>query len=140
MNIIEIKNQLIAHFLKEDTFSFKSHLKGIKVSKNQEDFKFDLVFSVLFALEEAGLILGSGADDDQTLAFTLQAPLGSLDQQVIVSGFTANAVGDIINEYRTALGIKDGTCDKLALCDMDIQNLCHIIGQLTQGVDQRKPL
>lgn len=136
MTLVEIKNQLVGHFLKEDTFSLKDHLKTIKVGKGQDKNKEGMVFGVLMKLEEEGLIMGS--QNEENISFTLFRPLGSEGHQVMVSTGTANMIADIVNDYREAIGISGGVCDKLDITDLDLQNLCYINAQLMQGVDKKQ--
>lgn len=134
MTLVEIQNQIVTQFMKADTFSIPVDLKYIKVSKNQESIKEDIVRTVCLNLCEKGLCEVIISLDDK-VSFVLTSPLGSEGQDIQISLYTAELLSQIINQYREALGQSEGFVDKLNITEVDIQNLCVICAQLLNNQD-----
>jgi hypothetical protein len=136
MTLIEVRNQIFTHFLKTDTFVFPDDLRKIKVGKNQESFKNELITSVLVDMQEDGLC---NEISDQTTgvpkAFVMAGPLGQNGQDVPISNKTAELIAEIINQYLASKGQEEGVVDKLNINEQDIQNLAIITAQVLNGLD-----
>jgi hypothetical protein len=135
MTLIEIRNQIFTHFLKSDTFALPNDLKKVKVGKNQEEFKQELVTQVLTDMQEDGLCGEiSNPATGEIKAFVMAGPLGQNGQDVSISNQTAELVAEIINQYLASQD-QEGVVDKLNINEGDIQNLAIITAQLLNGLD-----
>jgi ERCC4-type nuclease len=140
MTNTEIQNQLVGFFLKNDTFKIPEDYKKIKVSKNQEDIKEALVKNALNELVLTKFLhLIRKEDENKTVAYILNYPLGFEGQEVKISMQTAEALGELLNQYKEALNLKDqAPTDKLNINDFDIQQLVVICAQLLNNQDTEK--
>lgn len=142
MTLIEIKNQLITFFLKTDTFISPKDLKSIKVSKNQEFIKNELVSSVLDDMEKDGMIkkiIPNVASTEYSYSATNILPFSMLGQTIEIGSQTAELVAEIVNQYNESTGNKSEVVDKLNITEMDIQKLGIITAQLLNGLDGEPP-
>lgn len=138
MTLTEIKNQLITFFLKNDTFFSPKDLKSIKVSKNQEFIKNELVSSVLDQMEKDGMIkkiTPNTVSTDYNYSATNILPFSMLGQTVEIGAQTAELISEIVNQYNESSGNKSEIVDKLNITEMDIQKLGIITAQLLNGLD-----
>lgn len=134
MTLVEIRNQLITQFLKSDTLSLKYLTSKIKVSKNQEKIKENLIKSVLDDMVEDGFCNRiNGAEDD--FVYVSSVPFGTHGQNVNISYSTAEIIATILEQYAASRKIDDLTVNKLELKESDLLNLCIVCAQLLESQD-----
>jgi len=133
MTLLEIRNQIVAHFIDCDTFVIPTDLKKVLVSKPQEHIKLELVKLAMSELKESNFCQAIlGVDGDKAI-YVLSNPIFSEGQNVKISMITANAVAEIVNAYSGEL--EDGSImtNKMSIQDKDIQFLCIVINNLLQN-------
>ncbi len=131
MTIVDIRNQIISHFFTNDTFSLKFDISKIQVGENQEPCKETLIYQVFAGLQSQDAV--TIIQDVNDTIFVLNDSFANSTQTLTISGVTANAVGEAINQYRDAVGIEDNACNKLSITEKDILNLCIICGDLLEA-------
>lgn len=137
MTLVEIKNQLFTHFLKSNTFSLSTDLKRIKVDKDQDDHKHDIILTVLRKMEQEGKVqIVNPLNLDKPIIAVLSNPWTYDVQQVLIGNQTAELVAEIINQYREASGITEGLVDKTQITEGDIQTLAIITAQMLNAQDE----
>lgn len=136
MNLIEIKNQLVTFFIKNDTFNLseEKHLNKIKVNSTQESIKKHIIISACKDLVESGMI--KEVFDNQTLVgFILVSPLNSYPQQIDISAVTGEMIANIINQYLDSQNIKEYRADALNINEGDINQIVMLTAELLNNLD-----
>jgi len=137
MTLMEIKNQLLTFFLKNDTFVLaeESDLKKIKTNSHQETVKKDIISSVLDELAKDGLVVKVINDQQRTVCYSLIAPFASFSQNIEISAQTAELITEILNQYFQSKNQTDYIVDKLNINEFDIQQLAILTAQLLNNLD-----
>lgn len=131
MTLLEIKNQVLIFFSKNNTF-FAQDFNKILLDPNQEDIREGLITQVLNDLVEEGYCREILDASGNVVAHSLIMPQYMQFQQVEISNSTAALIGEIFEQY--SKGTKQSMhIDILNLKEEDIQNLCLIIAQLIQS-------
>ncbi len=131
-----MKNVLYGHFLGHTSFSLKDDLPTLELDK-----KYDDVTSVLYAYREP--LVRAALDDMAQIGllcplgdtYVLKAPLGSFNQSVVISPYTASMVADAFNHFARQVNGVPYTANKLAITDTEVQVLAQIVFQLSEQID-----
>ena len=137
MTLVEIRNQILEHFSKEDFFSIKDHAGKITVSKNQTDIKNELIKLALKHLEETKLVSYSKNELDEV--WVLEVPLNLQGQEIMISFPTAEMIGVLLNRFKEVLGTKNRRIyptDVMNITEQDILQLCIVCQQLLEKEDK----
>jgi hypothetical protein len=143
MTLLSIKTQLLSHFLENDTFQEGDFVK-IKVAKNLEKFKNDLIRKSLKDLEDSKIVKSLVADaptneaDVKFDAWILELPLAAHGQQIYVSLPLAGAISETINTFMEANKLDAEKSNPLSLSERDIAVLLGIINELLEGQDDEE--
>lgn len=132
MTIISVRNQLITKLLKDGVFNLDQDGPKIKIGKKCEDIRLALIERAFSSLEST--IVEKFVEGDE-IYWVLKEDVSTKDQNVVLSPYTAEAVGNIINQYREAMGIEGGEADKLRITESDIQSLVVICSKLLNDVE-----
>lgn len=124
MTILDIRNQLVGHFCKEDTFCANDFL-SIKMDASLEEQRGELVQKALAQLVEAGMVAQIGSE-----LWMLCEPLGSSGQQIDVPIEIAEAIANAINTYIKANDLPLDTVDALNLHAGHLATMVGIISDL----------
>ena len=139
MTLIEVRNQIVTHYLKNDTFFIPEDLKKIKVGKNQDVHKEKIVVAVLQDLAKDDICREIvDAATKNAVAYIITVPFNQNGQQVDISPQTAELVAEIVNQYNQSLENDQDPTDKLNINEFDIQQLALITAQLLNNLDQDK--
>ena len=138
MTLTEIRNQLIAHLIRNDQFSLKNDSANIKVSNNQSSVKNDLIKLSFIELEKNRIVMHSkiGVENDEI--WILESPLVSQGQDVGLSFNGAEAIASILNEFKEVLGNGKNSqpTDILNITEHDIIQLVLLCRQLLEKQDK----
>ena len=136
MTLTEIRNQLIGHLIKKDQFSLKDDCSSIKVSKDQIAIKNDLIKLTFKDLEKGGMVMKTNLDGEDL--WILEFPLGQQGQQVRLSFEAANAVADLLNQFKEVLGNGKNTqpTEVLNITEQDIIQMVMMCRQLLEKEDK----
>lgn len=136
MKLLEIRNQLVSHFMKVgDTFSLNDDLKSIRVDKKQEKYKRELVQCAFQLLEESKFVAKCVVGDN--VIYGQECAVGENGQTIEISSYTGETIARIINDYREALNIKEGAVDALAVNEDNLQMLIQILVSLLNNVEKK---
>jgi len=125
MTLLDIRNQLIGHFCKEDTFKLDD-FTIIKIDDDTtNDQKDGMVRAALKQLVEAEMVTEASKD-----FWILTVPLGSAGQQVDVPIEIAQAIADCINTYAKANELPIDPVDALNIHAGHLASLVGIINDL----------
>lgn len=124
MTLLDVRNQIVSHFCKNDTFALEN-FKDIKVDDKFENDKDDLIIAALDNLESMNLIRGVSEN-----LWILINPLNSAGQEVHLSMNVCNAIAETINAFMDANEIKEVKVDSLDIQERDIVELLSIIGEI----------
>lgn len=125
MTIIDVRNQLIGHFCKKDTFS-GSDFSKIQVDNEVQGQRDGIIVAALDELEDSGMI----RQVEPNLLWMLAAPLGNDGQQVDVPLVIAYEIAKCINQYAQGNDLPIDTVDALNLHAGHIATLVSIINDL----------
>jgi hypothetical protein len=143
MTLLSIKTQLLSHFLENDTFQ-EGDFEKIKVAKNLEKFKNNLIRKSLKDLEDSKIVKSLIADtsvdeaDIKSDAWILELPLAAHGQQIYVSLPLAGAISETINTFMEANKLDGDKSNPLSLSERDIAVLLGIINELLEGQDDNE--
>ena len=133
-----MRNQLISHLIKNDQFSLKNDSTSIKVSKNQDSMKNDLIKLSFIDLEKNRLVMHSkiGAENDEI--WILESPLMSQGQDVGLSFSASEAIAGILNEFKEVLGNGKSIqpTNVMNITENDIVQLVLLCRQLLEKQDK----
>ncbi len=137
--MLEVKNHLYVHFLKQTTFTLAEDLRGIRLGAAFDDpkgklhaYKAPLVVTALDEMVKVGLLLALDASHG---TYMLTQPLGTFTQTVQVSPYTAHLVADAFNFFARGTGPATYTANKLAITDTEVQALALLAFSLRDQVD-----
>jgi Fe2+ or Zn2+ uptake regulation protein len=137
MTLTSIRNQIIGILLKNEMFILEQDSKLIKVPKQLNLIKNSLIEESLKLLESSGFL--SKIKNGDNCYWLLYNDPSHSDQELKITYHTADAIANIINQYREAMGIKSGECDKTNIIEEDIQSLVIICGNLLNNVEKNNP-
>lgn len=123
MTLVDISNQIIENLVKSEKFT-RSDFDNIKIPKDIEDDRENLVLNALSALEDDGFIIKISSN-----LWLLTIPIGTNGQNVTIGLKCANAIASTINPYLESRG-SEHRVDKLNILEEDIIALIQIIGEL----------
>lgn len=137
LTLLEVKNVLYGHFLGATSFGLKDDLDRLQLGAPYDDPKGlyhterdSLVRAALDDMASIGLLVALGD------TYLLKAPLGTFNQSVIISPYTAAMVADIFNEFARQTQGVGYTANKLAISDTEIHALAHIVFTLRDQLDE----
>lgn len=136
MTLVEVRNQVITVLLKNNMFIMQNDLKAIKVPKVLSEIKQSLVESSFELLQEAGYV--KKINSEKGLYWILEKDIASKEQSVVITPYTAEAVANVINQYREAMNIKNGEANKLSITEDDLQSLIVICSTLLNNVEKKE--
>jgi len=128
MHLIEVRNQVITVILKKDSFNLSTDIGKIKLNKELDLFKRELVIASFEALEQANYV--KKLTNGNEILWISQKELNSSQQDINISIYTAEAIANTINTYRDFTGIKEGVSDKTKISEIDVQSLTLIVSDL----------
>jgi len=135
MTLIEIRNQIFSFFIKKTTFSFSKDLHSINVAPEQIANKLDLVRTVFESMEADNILKIVKDEAGKPQLVVLISPWNYDGQKITIGNQTAELIGEVVNQWREANGIKDGLVDKMSINEFDIQTLVAITADLLNGQD-----
>lgn len=124
MTLLDIRNQLVGHFCKEDTFS-REDFASIKVDEKLSAQRDTLIEAALAQLEDMGMVSVANPN-----LWILCEPLGSAGQQIDVPIEIAEAIAACINTYVKANDLPLDTVDALNLHAGHLATLIGIVNDL----------
>ena len=126
MTILDVKNQIINHFLSSPKFS-KEDFAGITVSAAFNEFREEMAISALKELEEAGILAKIGKE-----TWVLSKPLEYQDQVIQIDISLAARISDTINAFFKTNGLENEMGVDVTSIDSDaIDCLLDIIDELS---------
>lgn len=128
MTIIEIKNQLIAHFYDSTVFDMEVDGGKIRLTDELERARREVLTTVLNDLVTKGMLVR--VESPEKAIWVLTQSFDSFSQSLILSAASADVIADLINEFRDANEIPGDLCDKTRITEADIMNLvniCHVL-------------
>lgn len=124
MTIVEAANKLLEHFNKSHSFSMEDDYKSlVLVSENPETDKITFILA-LEDLEKVDMIKSYTQGKKKT--YILKKPFQSYEQNVVLSGLTANMVAHVINNVCDKIKDKRDYCDAKSISEKDIRNLAFL--------------
>jgi len=130
MTILDIKNQIVSHFLSSPKFS-KEDFAGITVSSAFNEFRDEMAISALKELEQAGILAQIGKE-----TWVLSKPLEYQDQIVQLDISLAARISDTINAFFKANGLESEMgVDVTNISSNEIDTLLDIIEELSDDGD-----
>ncbi len=136
MTITGVRNQVLTILIKNDAFVLNTDSAKIKVPKNLAPVKTQLIHASLEALEKSQYVRKVVTADDVFWLF--ESDISAQEQAVVITPYTADAIANIINQYREAMNIAPGECDKMRITEEDLQSIVVICGQLLNNVEKNK--
>lgn len=131
MTLLDIRNQIIQKLTEDDIINLDNLLDFVKVSKENENIKKELIIASLKDLEEVGIVSKLGSNKLSFIeTWVLCQPLNSAGQKIDISMNTANEIAEIINSYLDANKFNGPRADKLNITEMEIIMLLSILGDL----------
>jgi hypothetical protein len=118
MTILEVKNQLITHFLSQDTFEFNRHQLMVTFDKETADFREGLLKAALAELEALAVVKRMVVDEREVWVL-VQPMTQCFMQQVTIGPLVAEVIANTVNFIREAEGI-DTLCDKTKIGELDL--------------------
>ena len=126
MTILDVKNQLVTHFLKHDTFDLTKHAFEVTYDKETADFREELTREALSQLETQGFAKKLSREGKDI--WVLLQPIGSYVQQVSISPIIADMMASIVN-FHNELDEIDYVVDKTKVDEGVIARLLNIISE-----------
>jgi hypothetical protein len=136
MTLVEIRNQVITVLLKNNMFIMNTDSKSIKVPKALSAIKELLIESSFELLQNAEYV--KKFKSEENLYWILEKDIANSKQEVQVSPYTSEAIANIINQYREAMNIKHGECNKLKIVEDDLQSMVVICSTLLNNVESKE--
>lgn len=133
MTITTIRNQAINILLKNEVFILSSDGKSLKFPKSLLSIKDKVIEKSFDLLEQTGYVTKIVTSDD--IHWILEEDLTLKEQMIPITPYTANGIANLINQYREAMEIKTGECDKMKITELDIQSIIIICGSLLNSVE-----
>lgn len=142
MTTLEVTNKLFEFFQENDSFSITDNFKNIIPIHENIEQERELVRLGLKKLTEAKIlsermIIKEKLKDSSSLQFKeiwfLEKPLNQFDQNITISGPTANAISNIMNEVS-----KEQISSSMNLTEKDIQGLIFIINGLLKANQEQQ--
>lgn len=135
MTLLDIKNHLYAHFLSHASFSLTEDTLALGGAYDTPKgklatYKEPLLRAALGDMEKAGLVLNV---DVARGVWVLTQPIGSAVQQVLISPYTAQLVGDAFNLFARGAAMSV-SANKLAITDADINAVTQVAFMLHERV------
>lgn len=126
MTLLEVKNQLVTHFLSHDTFDPVKHAFDVTYDKEVADFREQMTATALAELEAAGFIRRFDSGDKSL--WVLTQPIASFPQQVTLSPITCNMIASIVN-FHNDLEEIDYVVDQTKIDESAIGRLIQIVSE-----------
>ena len=126
MTILDVKNQIVEHFLSSEKIS-KEDFAGITVSSDLNAFRDEMATSALTELEKAEIVSRIGKE-----TWVLSKPLEYQDQVIQIDISLAARISDTINAFFKANGLENEMGVDVTSIDSDaIDCLLDIIDELS---------
>lgn len=135
MTILAVKNQLITHFLSNDTFEFSRHALEIEFDKDLIGFREEMIRAAMAELETLGLI--KKLSNHEREIWVLAQPLNAFNQQVTIGPLVAEIIANTINFYNESENI-EVQCDKTKIDEEDIMRLVSIVEGYEEFMNEAK--
>lgn len=126
MTVLEVKNQLVTHFLTHSTFDPVKHAFEITYDKDTADFREQLCAAALKELEGQGF-LRPLVKGDKTI-WVLNQPINSFPQQVVISPMLADMMANVVN-FHNDLDELDYVVDSTKIDEAVIARMINIISE-----------
>jgi hypothetical protein len=124
MTVLEVKNQMVTHFLKHDTFDPVKHAFDITYDKDTADFREQLCSIALGELEQAGFV--RRLNQPEKSIWVLTQPIASHVQQVAISPIIADMLASVVN-FHNELDEIDYVVDSTKIDEGVIARLINIV-------------
>lgn len=139
MTILDAVNKLLDHFLKKDSFNLEEDYPNLMViSETPEEDKICFILA-LEDMEKTDIVKSYQIGKKKT--YILKKPLISYDQNVVLSGLTANMISKVINDFCDKIKDKRDYCDGRSINEKDIRNLIFLASMAsTQQTESKQDL
>ncbi len=135
MTILQVKNQLINHFLSNDTFEFERHQLEVTFDKETADFREPLLHAALAEFEAASIV--KSIVFEGRVIWVLTQPINSFIQQVNVGPLVANMLADTI-EGINELEETTGTCNVMKIDEADLLRVLGFANEMLDVVEKEE--
>jgi len=131
MTILDVKNQIVEHFLSSEKFS-KEDFAGITVSSDLNAFRDEMAISALTELEKAEIVSRIGKE-----TWVLSKPLQYQNQIIEINIEQAARIAATLNAFYKANGLENEIgADVTSITSDDIDCLIDVIDELSDdGAD-----
>lgn len=126
MTILDVKNQLVTHFLKHDTYDPTRHAFEVTYDKETADFREELTKEALIQLDAQGFVKKLSKEGKDI--WVLVQPIGAYVQQVSISPIIADMMASIVN-FHNELDEIDFVVDKTKIDEGVIGRLLNIVSE-----------
>lgn len=126
MTILDVKNQIVEHFLSSEKFS-KEDFAGITVSSDLNAFRDEMAISALTELEKAEIVSRIGKE-----TWVLSKPLQYQNQIIEINIEQAARIAATLNAFYKANGLENEIgADATSITSDDIDCLIDVIDELS---------
>ena len=126
MTILDVKNQIVEHFLSFEKFS-KEDFAGITVSSDLNAFRDEMAISALTELEKAEIVSRIGKE-----TWVLSKPLQYQNQIIEINIEQAARIAATLNAFYKANGLENEIgADVTSITSDDIDCLIDVIDELS---------
>lgn len=126
MTILDVKNQIVEHFLSSEKFS-KEDFAGITVSSDLNAFRDEMAISALTELEKAEIVSRIGKE-----TWVLSKPLQYQNQIIEINIEQAARIAATLNAFYKANGLENEIgADVTSITSDDIDCLIDVIDELS---------
>lgn len=136
MNIISASNKIIQWFSKNDTFNMEDHFKELILISESIEYEKAAVLCALEELKKIDIV--RDCQIKTKTYWILFKPIEQLNQNVLLSGNTANIISKIINDFCEATNDTQNICDSKSITDKDINNLLLIVSKIKNIENTKK--
>lgn len=140
ITLLDIKNVLYMHFLARSTFSVQDDegLLGLGKAYDEKDgkmaqYKGALIKQALDDMVKGGFLLEL---DKVKGVYMLTQPLGTFNQSVVISPYTANLVADAFNFFARQTGPSPYVANKLAITDTEVMAIAQLVFAFRDELDE----
>lgn len=143
MTIVDVKNQLISHFLTRTYFA-PADYSTLKIAADLEEHRDSLIRAAFGELEKADMVKGL-IEGDGTMSWILTRPFSDFIQEVPISPQAAELVANTVNQFIAANDLDWPMVDKMDMEEADLIALVQVVRELLehnalQGLDDEGDL
>ncbi len=136
VTLVDAKNAILSHFLRNDTFSLAEDAPNVVLDKETEivcgKYKDGLIRAALADFVKSDLVV---VLDETAGVWMLRQPIDSYPQSLSVSPHTAQRISDAINAFAKGAEIKEMYCNRLNITEYDINNLIDVFNMVLDSDD-----